>query len=118
MPARAVQIAAALAVALAAMAMAFKGSGLHSATKANRTNSKVFECTNLGVGSRYLATQLCEYCLLKTLLARCKAVNNTFSRDSIVVCRYTVVKSTEDTKGDRLIIRELVRAGSPGMSSI
>ena len=121
MPARAVQVAAALAVALAAMAMTLKGSGQHSAIKTNRTNANVFECTKLGVGSRCLASYMSgqmtgTVCSVLCLLAA--KLSKTFWAEFIVVCRYTVVESTEDTKGDRLTIRELVRAGSPGMSSI
>ncbi|KAL3162342.1 hypothetical protein ABBQ32_010025 [Trebouxia sp. C0010 RCD-2024] len=81
MPGRAVQIVAAAAIALAAMATTLSGTVWRSANRTPRANEKVFECTKLGVGSRY-----------------------------------TVVRSTKDTSGDSLSIRELVRAGSPGFT--
>lgn len=114
---RGLQVAA-FAVLLAAVALSFGGLVREPKTRTNRAGQKVFECTGLGDRSRCQRSQ--RVVLTATFLSGPDSVvahdtRNLLKPNNTAACRYTVVESTEDTKGERLSIRELIRAGSPGV---
>ncbi len=100
MAGRTTQLAVAAAMLLASVALSFYGFRSSRSQRSIRAGLRQFECTQAGDRSRYF------------LLHEVSSALGT--AEMSCGYRYTVIASTQDTKGEYLKVQEYIRPGMPG----